>query len=119
MELSMWLMLCVSALALTISAFAIKNRRIDGTEEKIILLPLLAAIFWLAAGSGSQQIHYIWGDGTNVNIYDHEMGDWSGDEGIYYLFHFTGIILLIYSLYLAFVDNRKALDEIPSGPGGQ
>ena len=115
MEYGVWLMLCYSALALTIASFAIKNRRIDGTEEKIVLLPLLAGIFYLAAGSGFQQIHYLTGDGLNINIYDHEMGDWSGDYGVYYLLTYTGVILLVYSLYLAFVDNRKALSEIPGG----
>ena len=96
-------MLWLSSIVFTICAFI---------WRKHVLFALLAAVFWFSLGMGMQQLDFIWHGDINPITYDIEMGDLSGELGLFYLFHGCGFVMLLYALYNGFIIAKGDLKTV-------
>jgi len=108
MELTFWILLWITSLVFTVCSF-VKDWR------KLMIFPLLAGVFWNVTALSLTQIHYVGYGSTNIIIYSHELGDWSGDVGLMYLCHGVGVIMLVFALYNGLLVAKGDLDMVEKG----
>jgi len=101
-----WLMLWFTSVVFTICAFIWRRH---------VLFALLAAVFWLSLAAGMYQLDFFWAGDTNPITYDVEMGDHSGDVGIFILFACCGLVMLIYSIYNGLLIAKGEVKGIGRG----
>ena len=63
---------------------------------------------------GMQQLQIVGFGAQNINIYDHALGDWSGETGLMWLFFGCAMVMFIYSLYNAFLISQQAVADVES-----
>ncbi len=108
MELTFIVLLWLTSLVFTISSF-VKDWR------KLMIFPLLAGICWNVTALAFVQVHYVGYGSTNIIIYTHELGDWSGDIGLIYLMHGVGVIMLAFAIYNGLLVAKGDLDIVEKG----
>jgi len=97
-ELTLLILQWVTALIFTICAFTFKRE---------YYFSLFAGFFWLTTAYSMVQIHYVGFGSTNIIIYDHELGDWYGDIGLYWLTWANFIMMMILTFYRVITNFRK------------
>ena len=116
MEHTAWLMLWFTSLVLTILSFIFTSA---SRRDKHPVLFIVSFVFWAATSVASQQIQFVMGDGLNTNIYDHEMGDWSGDVGLMWALYMMSVFCLIYGIWSFLRLSREEIaDTVDRKNGG-
>lgn len=111
MELTFVVLFWLTSIVFTILALHY-NR--SGDKEKHPVLWILCFVLWNATAISTQQVHYVGYGSQNIIVYDHEMGDWSGDLGIIYMLHGVGVFCLLYFFYTML---RLSKEELQGGVG--
>jgi hypothetical protein len=108
MELSLLWLQWITALVFTICAFIWKRE---------YYFSMFAALFWLTTAYGMVQINFIGFGSTNVIIYSHEMDDWYGDVGLFWLVWSNFIMMILLTFYRVFVAFRGGGEDMLKGRG--
>ena len=106
MELTLLILQWVTAVIFTICAFTFKRE---------YYFSMFAALFWLTTAYSMVQVHYVGYGSTNIIVYDHELGDWYGDIGLYWLCWSNFIMMVILTFYRVLTNFRKGGETMLKG----
>ena len=108
MELTFIVLIWLTAVVFTLASFVEEWR-------KVVFFPLMAAMLWNATALLMVQVHYVGMGSQNIIIYDHELGDWSGEVGVVWLLHGIGMLMFCYAIYNGFLIARDEIKMLESG----
>lgn len=80
-----------------------------------MFFPVLTAVYFLSTAFSMVQIDYVGFGSTSVITYNHEMGDWYGDEELFYLLSYTGFIFFIFALWNGLAMSKHDIEAAERG----